>query len=43
MFLRGQTQRDLVLDIGRDWRTDRGIEKLQVEGQAVWRVPDPNS
>ena len=41
MFLRGQTQRDLVLDIGRDWRADRGIEKLTVEGQAVWSVADP--
>ena len=41
MFLRGQTQRDLVLDIGRDWRAERGIEKVTVDGQPVWNMPQP--
>lgn len=43
MFLHGQSQRDLVLDIGRDWRAERGIAKATVDGQAVWSVPKAES
>lgn len=31
----------VVMDIGRDWRAQRGLQKHLVDGQAVWTQGDP--
>ncbi len=40
MFLRGASQRNAIDDIGRDYRDQVGLQKLLIDGQAVWQPTD---
>ena len=39
--LYGQEQCGIMKDIGRSWRSERGIKKLLIHGQSVWHRESP--
>jgi hypothetical protein len=40
-LLPGLAQQNIIRDTGRDWRSERGIEKVIVAGRSVWKQAEP--